>query len=383
MAGKNAAGYYEVAIRSSNRTDSMSKDNDSLSKRSGDDSEEIELRDPSPVCVDVSLLDSGKAKALVGQVLQGVKLASDMIAEIASSPEATEYVLRIPKGIQEGLDSGTYKLMQKRTGELVGEVLQKSANSNRMVVKQKLEVVERTTSHVVDTGSLMTDLTSIAIQQQMAEISAQLDEMIDIAKRIEQGQQNDRFALIQAAEELLGLAAVTGDDNERRSLIRKAQARLVEGANKVSLAIGELIQSVESVPKSEAAITWKMLFTHGNYYEKMDEWFDRVQESFEMLEKAYGLLVLCAIATDEPDQINALLDGFASKIRGMDTRRLLSMGHLHPEVDFSGEWFADSKGYITARKEDALLIAGGEYIDVKLTGRMLMEAIEDETEEQS
>ncbi len=361
----------------------MSEDGEQLSKRVSESGDEIELREPSPISVEVSSLEPGKAKFLVGQLLQDLKLASDLISEIASSPETTEYVLRIPKSIQEGLDSGAYKLMQKKTGEVVGEVLQKSANSNRMVVKQKLEVVERTATHAVDTSNLMTDLTTIAIQQQMAEISAQLDEMIDVVQRIERGQQNDRFAHIHSGEELLRLAGSTRDDKERRGFIHDAQAQLVEGANEISLAINEQIQRVDSVPKTDIAITWKMLFTHGNYYEKMDEWFDSVQESFEMLEKAYGLLVLCAIATDEPDQINALLDGFASKIRGMDTRRLLSMGRLHPGVDFSGEWFADSTGYISARKEDALLIAGGEYIDVRLTGRMLMEAIEDETEEQS
>lgn len=341
------------------------------------------MREPGPISIEVSSLESGKAKALVSQLLQSFRLTSDLISEIASSPDATEYVLRVPKSIQEGLDPGAYKLMQKKTGEMVGEVLQKSANSNRMVVKQKLEVVERTATHAVDTNNLMADLTTIAIQQQMAEISAQLDEMIDVAKRIEQGQQDDRFALIQTAEEMLGMAAVTGDSAERRSLIRDARARLVEGANKVSNATKRQIESVESVPKSDMAITWKMLFTHGNYYEKMDEWFDRVQESFEMLEKAYGLLVLCAIASDEPDQINMLLDGFASKIQGMDTKRLLSMGNLHPEVDFSGEWFANSQGYIAARKEDALLITGGNFVDVRLTGRMLMEAIDNEAEEQS
>lgn len=356
----------------------MSKDNDSLCKRSENASEKIELRDPSPVSIEVSSLEPGKAKVLVGQILQGARLASDLIEEIASSPETTEYVLRVPKRIQEGLDSGAYKLMQKKTGEMVGEVLQKAADSNRMVVKQKLEVVERTSARAIDANSLMTDLSAIAIQQQMAEISAQLDEMIDIAKRIEQGQQDDRFALIQAAEDLLRMAAVTESDKERRSLIHRAQGKLAEGANKVSLAMNALIKGAESVPKSDAAITWKMLFTRGNYYEKMDEWFDRVQESFEMLEKAYGLLALCAVATGEPNQISALLDGFETKIRSVDTAKLLSMGNLHPDIDFSGEWFADSKRYIANRKEDAMLIAGGEYIDVKLTGRMLMEAIEDE-----
>lgn len=358
----------------------MRTDNDAFNRRLDSNCEEIEVREPSPLQVDVSLLKPEKAKFYIVQILQHLDFAADIITDLAASAEGTEFVVRMPKLIQEGLDSGAYKLMTKQTGEICAEVLQKSATSNRMVVKQKLEIVERAKDTAINTNNLTADLANIAIQQQMAEISAQLDEVISLARSIEQGQQNDRFALIDAAEESLRLAAVTEDEANRLSHIHKAQHDLVLGANQIAREISKQLQSAEGVPESDAAITVKMFFTRGNYFDKMNKWFDGVQESFEILEKAYGLLALCAIATDEPGSIDALLEGFASKIEGMDTKKLLSMRNLHPEVDFSHEWFANPMSYISTRKEDAKLIADGGYIDVTVTGHALMEAIKDETE---
>lgn len=333
------------------------------------------------VKLDARRMPADKAAALVNQIVQYAHFTRDIAQTITESPEATEYVLRIPKAVQEGLDSGEYSLMKRKTGEILAEVMHKSETSNRTVIKQKLDVVERTKEAATaaqQSEAIATDLYNVAIQQQMAEISAQLEDVLKGVQRIEQGQQDDRYALIEAAESQLKLAMVANDETHRLEAVQSAQHFLQEGSAKIARAMARRLQEVEEVPEFAPAIVWKMLSTRGNYYDKMNDWFDRVQDDFDILERAHALLVLCAIAIGEPDMLPVLMDDYRNRLGTMATSKLLTMGRIHPELDFTDEWFADVGGYLDTREEATRRLTDGEYIEITLTNKMLAEAIDDE-----
>ena len=357
----------------------MSEDNP-LAKREGDG--EIEQRDARPaISLDISKLSPDSAAIVVSRVSQYAKAFRDVAYRVSDAPETTEYVLRIGRKVQEGLDSGDLKLMTKQSGEILASVVGKSDKSNRTVIKQALTAEERTVKSITaaqQAETISSDLYNIAVQQQMAEITAQLADVLRTAQRIEQGQQEDRFALIDAAESQLRLAAVAEDETNRLDHIKSAQAFLQEGVAKISRALVMRVQSVDAIPSFPPAIFWKMLTTKDNYYDKMSEWYGKAMEDQEVIEKAYALLALCAVAIDEPNMLDVLMDDYANKLRAVDTEKLLSMGNINPGEDYSGEWFSDVKGYIDQRREQTRLLTDGDYIDVTITGKMLMEAIEDE-----
>lgn len=356
----------------------MSKD-DALAKR--DEQDEGGETSLSPINLDARKLSPKRASIVVSQITQYARIAKDVIQDIADAPATTEYVVQIPKAIQDKLDSGEYKLMRRETGELLCAVMGKSENSDRTVIRQRLDAVERTVQNAApaqQAEAISSDLYNIAIQQQMAELSAQLEAVLDGVKRIEQGQQDDRYALIEAAESQLKIAAVAEDETNRLEAIRSAQQLLQEGTAKISRAMARRLQEVDGVPGSQLAIVWKMLTTRGNYYDEMNEWFNGIQESFEVLDKAYAMLALCAVAIGEPKMLDVLLDEYQARLSTMDTTKLLSMGNIHPEAKFDGEWFSDMKRYMEERREETKLLTDGEYIDITVTGQMLLEAMEDE-----
>lgn len=352
---------------------------DALAPR-GDDEELA----PSPIKIDARKLSPQRAGIVVSKVAQYARIAQDVMKDIANAPATTEYVVQIPAAIQDKLESGEYKLMRRETGELLCAVTKKSDKSNRQVIAKRLDAVERTVPNTTpkqQADIISADLYDIAIQQQMAELSAQLEAVLDGVKRIEQGQQDDRYALIEAAESQLKIAAVVEDETHRLEAIRSAQHLLQEGTAKISRAMARRLQEVDEVPEHAPLIAWKMLTTRGNYYDEMNEWFDGIQESFEVLEKAYAMLSLCAIAMDEPKMLDVLLDEYQARLSTMDTQKLLTMGNIHPDEEFEGEWFANPARYVEARREEAKLLSDGEYIDITVTGEMLLEAMEDETGE--
>lgn len=365
----------------------MSKE-DALAHRDDNNPQnEIRKQDPSPISVDLRKLTPEKATAIASRIAQGAQFARDVVTNIAEAPETTEYVARFSKKAQEGLDSGEFKLMAKKTGEILGDVMGKSETSNRMVVKEKHTLVERTVPGVTSAQQAQTisaDLYNIALQQQMAEVAAKLDEMIEVAKRIEQGQQDDRVALIEAAERELRLAAVAEDEENRLECVRNARRFLSEGTSQIAKTMNRRLQSVDGVPEFQPAIVWKMLSSKGVYVEEMDDWFNKVQDDFDVLERAYALHALCVLALDEPKMLDILFDDYRNDLASMDTDKLLTMANIHPErrKDFKKAWFADALGYVEAKQTEAKLLVEGEYIDVTITGQMLLEAIEDEAREE-
>ena len=349
---------------------------------------EIEKTQSRPIMVDLRKLTPENATVIASRIVQGAQITRDVIANIADAPDATEYVARFSKKAQEGLDSGEFKLMTKKTGEILGDVMGKSEASNRMVVKERPVLVERTVPNVTSEQQAQTissDLYSIALQQQMAEVAAKLDEMIEVAKRIEQGQQDDRIALIEAAERELRQAAVSKYEENRLECIRNARRFLSEGTSKIAKTMSRRLQSVDGVPEFQPAIVWKMLSSKGVYVDEMDDWFNKVQDDFDVLERAYALHALCVLALDEPKMLDILFDDYRNELVSMDTDKLRTMVNIHPErrADFKKAWFADVLGHVEAKQTEVKLLVEGEYIDVTITGKMLLEAIEDEIGEES
>jgi hypothetical protein len=164
--------------------------------------------------------------------------------------------------------------------------------------------------------------------------------------------------------------------------IRSARHFLQEGTTKISKAMARRLQEVDAVPDATPMIAWKMLRTRGNYYDEMNEWFNDIQESFEVLEKAHALLALCVIAVGEPKMLDVVFEDYTRLLADMDTQKLLSMGNMHKDVDFTSEWFYDTEGYVQARQDGVKELTDGDCIDVIITGEMLLEAMEDEAGEE-
>ena len=355
---------------------------DALAKQ--EDGGEIAQKKPKAIHLDVREVRPEKASVALSNALQHFHLAREVIDTIAAAPPTTEFVLDL-SGVQKGLDTGELKLMRRKTGEVLCAVTRKAEDSNKQVIARRLNAFERAVPSVDPAQrleSISADLANIAIQQQMAEISAELKDVVDGMRRIEQGQWADRYALIDAAEsELRDIPAMDSEANQLEA-IRSARRYLKEGTASISRAMKQRMDSVESVPERRYQIAFKMLSTPKSYYEETCDWFNFADECFEMLDKAYTLLCLCAIAMGEPNVLETTLGEYRDRLKAMGPDKLLSVGNINPEVDFSGEWFADADAYIEGKRSEAKLLAEGEHIEVIVTGAMLLEAIDDEAGEE-
>lgn len=332
--------------------------------------------EPNAIRLDMGKLVTEDLPAVMSKVVQYAKAFGDIQGAIG--PES-ELVLQIPRHIQQGLADGSLQLLRKKDGTKLAEVVKKVGNRQQFAGKMEVSEALKTNHAAVD--GLGADLYNLAIQQQMTALIGEVRSMRTVVDRIEAGQDSDRFAKIKSAENMLRLAVKTEDPESRRQLTIAAIGKLTEGSEQVAGVLRHHLQGMDPVPADELGKYFAMIMERG-YVDKKDAEFDKAQDYFALLEKAWDLMAFSVIALDERQLLPDVFDFAQNTTRGLPLDALRSVQRLHPRLreSFKGEWFMRPEGYIEDSKRDYghLAESSQRYIEVEITGKMLMEAMDDD-----
>lgn len=123
------------------------------------------------------------------QVLVGVSNIEEII-----SPEKI-YIAKFPKDVLMKIDSGQYAVMKDKSGEILSTIIDTTLPKNRNIVHQlRMEEVNPNFSDKMK--DLSSNVTNIAIQQQLAELAQMLAQIQTIVLEIKRGQMTDRIGLV-------------------------------------------------------------------------------------------------------------------------------------------------------------------------------------------
>ncbi|EGP5302239.1 hypothetical protein EAC14_14320, partial [Enterococcus faecium] len=151
----------------------------------------------------------------ISEVTSGVKNLKDII-----DPEK-EYIAKFPKDILDKINSGQYEIMKSKSGELLSTIIDKSSPRKNIVHQIRLDQVPFDLSDKVQ--NISTNVASMAIAQQLAEISETLSDILGISEAINRGQQNDRIGLVLSGKNQLEQAfEIANDQKSREALIMQA-----------------------------------------------------------------------------------------------------------------------------------------------------------------
>lgn len=354
----------------------LKKKNEIISSES--DAEELTA---SFVQVDLTVLDKAKANGIIGEIVQSAQVVRNMAAVV--SPESV-YVLNIPKDIKKGLDSGEYWFTKKvDTGEMLTSVSREK--DGRKQFFKNLTADERSLVDESALQNLSDGIYNIAIQQQMAAIAEELENIHEAVGRIESGQKDDRFGEITGAEYNLRLALSASDRDRQISLTTAAIQTLSIGAGKIEKTLSRKVGDFEPIPEKDRSIYWKMIKSPQNYKDKKDREFDEVQDYFDFYEKAQQLLAVASLMIDEPEAMLEVFKSFEEYLGSLDLTNLKTIRNLYPELDLSEEWFERPRLHVASIKELYLEFADKQYdyISFEVSGAQLLEAVNDDKDEES
>ncbi|MGO4937035.1 hypothetical protein ACTQ54_05350 [Fundicoccus sp. Sow4_H7] len=142
--------------------------------------------------------------------------------------DKTEYVARLTDETKEKLNSGEWSLgIRKETDETYAVIKDTVTGKNLSMVTLDEKVVDKI-------GNLP-ELS--AIQNQLADISKQIESLNQLVERVEQGQYNDRYAGFFSARQMVVEALASTNEDLKKSLLTAAIQSNNETIAKLMLAI--------------------------------------------------------------------------------------------------------------------------------------------------
>lgn len=127
-----------------------------------------------------------------------------------------EYVVQIPAKYQEAFEAGEVFINKNKTTGVEWPTLMRKAENGQYRFVDDLPIKQQEMIKGNPFQNICNSYHNIVIQQQLAEISQAVAETYQTVKMIEQGQQDDRIALIDAGREQILLAMTLQDENENR-----------------------------------------------------------------------------------------------------------------------------------------------------------------------
>ena len=302
------------------------------------------------------------SKALTS-IFSQAEITADAVKYIQ---RGTVYLAEVPKKLQKDFTDGKLKFMEKTTGELVGEIVGPSnfGNQGHVIIKEA-GILHSDIPH---------DLTTIAMQQQLAQMAAVINEVRSRVIELQKTYDESLLGELRGMRDQLAQVQNVEDLENQRDLIKGAITSINTTRGKITQRLITEMQKMPEVPES----TWKRFFrtlTKEGFREQVITGYEKVQELFcyylaasELLSFAYALLGEKGTYQDIFTPDRELLNG----------KHLLNLKNSEAFVGICDErWYSAPQQYLVRIRSEAqkVFTAHPDAIRIEVTGDQVLEAI--------
>lgn len=314
-------------------------------------------------------------RGAINKVLQYV----DMASVLHSIKKGAEYVVQIPAELQGGFEAGKYWIMENaKTGKMWPTLMELGEDGRNKIVTplavKKKEFVQ---------GNPVKDITNnyqnLYLQQQINELSALIEDTLQVVQRIEHGQLDDRIGLLEAGRQGVILALAQKDETSRTTALLNAMNNIGIAQNQIFTTFERRVSEFEPLPKTQFVQFLKEMAKSG-YLSKKDNEYDEIQEYYSLFLEATKMLAGSYIITGDTENAQRVFDMSVDKIGSVDFSKLKTIEYAHKNVEFE-KIYESAIQYLLEEKQ--LCIEDGKAYDcleISLTGEELLEVIENGTE---
>lgn len=286
-----------------------------------------------------------------------------------------DYVVKFsPELIKKMEEHDIQFLKDKLTGELLPDLYDYTAKG--IGGKVRLEIKGIPTGQ--DIANLSNALNNFVQQQRYEALVEEIQQLHIAAKRIERGQDNDRFAKVEAGRKhLIDAINYQGTEEERKKLIFDALAMLREGRELIEKTLLDKLNKLETVPEGKIKRLWKC-FSQPDYFGRQTYRYDDIQEYFQYYIKSIKPMAYVYTYLDQPVLIESLLEDSRKVFEHPKIKFLSTVEYLLPEEDFTGRWYKNPMQYeqklissyrFGDENEDLLIsVNGSEILEVCANG---------------
>lgn len=277
----------------------------------------------------------------------------------------TVYLAEIPKNLQRDFTEGNLKFLEKKTGEVVGNIV----GPNNFGTKGYAVIKDAGILH----SDIPHDLTTIAMQQQLARMAEAIDEVRSRVVELQKTYDESLLGELRGMRDQLAQVQSVDDLENQRDLIRGAITNINLSRGKVTQRLIAEMQKIPEIPQSALRLFFKTLLQDIREkaiigYEKIQELFSYYLAASELLAFAYALL----------GEQRTYQDIFTPDGELLDDKRLANLKNCEAYLGISDErWYSAPERYLECieRKAQKVFLQSPDTISIEVTGDQVLEAI--------
>lgn len=285
-----------------------------------------------------------------------------------------DYVVKFtPELLRKMEEHDIQFLKDKLTGDLLPDLYDYTAKG--IGGKVRLQIKGSPTGQ--DLVNLSFATKGLIQQQRYEALVKEIHELHEAAKRIERGQDNERFAQVESGRKhLLDALRYEGDESDKKALVFQALGMLREGREKIEKTLLDKMDALEPVPEGSIKRLWKC-FHQPEYFDEQTGRYNDIQEYFQyyymsMLPMAYAYTYL-----KQPHLIEGLLEDSKKVFEHKNIKCLSSVEYLLPGRTFEGMWYSNPKLHEQKLLEAYKAPSIDENVCIRVKGREIIEVIGD------
>ncbi len=312
-------------------------------------------------------------KAFIGQLFNTLEIGRN--AQKLIKPNFDYVVKFTPELLKKIQEHDMQFLKDKMTGELLPDLYDYTEKG--IGGKIRLEIKGKPTGQ--DIAALSNAVNNLIEQQRYEALVEEIQQIHVVAKRIERGQDNDRFAKVNAGRKhFIDALNYQGTEEEKKKLVFDALAMLREGRELIEKILIDKMNVLEKVPEGKLKRLW-VCFRNPGYFEEQTGMYDDIQEYFQYYYMSIQPMAYAYTYLQQPQLIEGLLEDSQKVFEHKNIGCLSSIESLRPNDNFEAVWYKNSKVHeqrllevYKARNRDENLyitVKGYEILEVLDNGR--------------
>ena len=315
-------------------------------------------------------IDFGRALAQAAQLIN----VGDTLKNIQ---KGMQYVVQVPLEHQAELDAGLVEMMHgSESGKTWATLVRKLANGkNEIVCNCPIAEQQMVKGNPLQT---MTDAyQNMYMQQKLAELSKQIEEVYQVCLRIEQGQTDDRIGMLESGREDMRRALMRESGEQRNTEMAAARSKISTAQHQIGENFKSRLNSYAGIPESHFLRTMNEIFSlRTDYMKQKDAEFDKLQDYFEFYLKATQLLASSYTVCGDTKQAEDVYRSATEFLKSLDYSKLQTLRYVHSEKAMQKTFCYHAVDYVETEKVACLEEAKQyDYITISASGDEILEAL--------
>ncbi len=286
-----------------------------------------------------------------------------------------DYVVKFTPELLKKMENNDIRFLKDcNTGELLPDLY--DYTEKHIGGKVRLEIKGTATDH--DFSNLNIAINNVIEQQRYDALIDEIQQLYVTAKKIERGQDNDRFAKVNAGRKhLLDALNYNGTEEDCKKMILDALVMLRDGRELIEKTLLDKLDALEFVPEGKLKRLWRC-FSTPEYFKIQTERYYDIQEYFQYYYLSIQPMAYIYTYLNQPQLIYILLEDCKKVFEHKNLNCLMSVEYLLPNDDFNEAWYKNSREYEKQLLNSYESVDRNNDIYIVFKGEEILEVLDNE-----